>query len=107
MGRVGEEHAHVRQDLSSDEIHKLVEQEAERVARELAEEPSSSLLALSDARREMDDMAMKAQVTTLILLRFMGKYLLRRYTGKVMRSFVVLFVSPFVVVCSCFVSASY
>lgn len=53
----------MRQDLSSDEIQKLVEQEAERVARELAEEPSSSLLALSDARREMDDMAMKAQVT--------------------------------------------
>ena len=62
--RVNEDRVHVRarQELSSDEIQKLVEQEAERVARELAEEPSSSLLALSDARREMDDMAIKAQV---------------------------------------------
>lgn len=66
VDRVGEEHGHVRQDLSTDEIQKLVEQEAERVARELAEEPSSSLLALSDARREMDDMAMKAQVATTV-----------------------------------------
>lgn len=61
--RVYAQHAqHARQELSSDEIQKLVEQEAERVARELAEEPSSSLLALSEARREMDDMAIKAQV---------------------------------------------
>lgn len=42
----------------------MVEQEAESVARELAAEPSVSLIALADARKEMDDIAMKAQVRT-------------------------------------------
>lgn len=48
--------------LSSSDVHVMVEQEAESVARELAGEPSLSLLALADARKEMDDIAMKAQV---------------------------------------------
>lgn len=60
-GRIREQ-VQVRVNLSSEEIEAMVEQEAERVARELAEEPSSSLLALHDARREMDDIAMRAQV---------------------------------------------
>ena len=48
--------------LSSSDVQVMVEQEAESVARELAGEPSLSLLALADARKEMDDIAMKAQV---------------------------------------------
>lgn len=94
MSRGGEEQEkqeqqgqRVRQDLSSDEIQRMVEQEAERVARELAEEPSSSLLALSDARRQMDDMAMKAQVTALVPGIKYGswqnnKISVRRVTGR-------------------------
>lgn len=50
--------------LSSSDVQAMVEQEAESVARELAGEPSLSLLALADARKEMDDIAMKAQVRT-------------------------------------------
>lgn len=51
-----------RLQLSSSDVQAMVEQEAESVARELASEPSLSLLALADARKEMDDIAMKAQV---------------------------------------------
>lgn len=51
-----------RVQMSSSEVQGMVEQEAESVARELAGEPSLSLLALADARKEMDDIAMKAQV---------------------------------------------
>lgn len=51
-----------RLQLSSSDVQAMVEQEAESVARELAGEPSLSLLALADARKEMDDIAMKAQV---------------------------------------------
>lgn len=53
--------------LSSSDVQVMVEQEAESVARELAGEPSLSLLALADARKEMDDIAMKAQVCWLSL----------------------------------------
>lgn len=53
-----------RLQLSSSDVQAMVEQEAESVARELAGEPSVSLLALADARKEMDDIAMKAQVRT-------------------------------------------
>lgn len=58
-GRVSEEGL---LQLSSDDIQAMVTQEAEAVARELAGEPSLSLLALADARKEMDDIAMRAQV---------------------------------------------
>ena len=51
-----------RLQLTSSDVQVMVEQEAESVARELAGEPSLSLLALADARKEMDDVAMKAQV---------------------------------------------
>lgn len=51
-----------RLQLSSADVQAMVEKEAEKVARELAGEPSLSLLALADARKEMDDIAMKAQV---------------------------------------------
>eukprot|EP00752_Nemacystus_decipiens_P009407 g8410.t1 len=56
-----------RLQLSSSDVQAMVEQEAESVARELAGEPSSSLLALADARKEMDDIAMKAQATLGVL----------------------------------------
>lgn len=48
--------------LSTSEVRLMVEREAETVARELAGAPTASLLALVDARKEMDDVAMKAQV---------------------------------------------
>ncbi|CAM9563646.1 unnamed protein product [Ectocarpus fasciculatus] len=53
--------------LSSSEVRLMVEKEAETVARELAGAPTASLLALVDARREMDDVAMKAQATLGVL----------------------------------------
>lgn len=48
--------------LSSQDIQAMLEEEMVIVVRELADEPSPSLLALADARKEMDDMAMRAQV---------------------------------------------
>ncbi|CAM9986890.1 unnamed protein product [Scytosiphon promiscuus] len=56
-----------RLQLSSSEVQVMVEQEAESVARELAAEPSMSLIALADARKEMDEIAMKAQATLGVL----------------------------------------
>eukprot|EP00903_Cladosiphon_okamuranus_P011049 g10434.t1 len=56
-----------RLQLSSSDVQAMVEHEAESVARELAGEPSLSLLALADARKEMDDIAMKAQATLGVL----------------------------------------
>lgn len=58
-GRVGEKGA---LQLSSQDIQAMLEEEMVIVVRELADKPSPSLLALSDARQEMDDMAMRAQV---------------------------------------------
>lgn len=40
----------------------MVEKEVETVSRELAEEPSLALLDLTEARSDMDEMAMRAQV---------------------------------------------
>lgn len=48
--------------LSSQEIQAMLDEEVETVVRELTREPSPSLLALSDARQDMDDAAMRAQV---------------------------------------------
>ncbi|CAM9141858.1 unnamed protein product [Ectocarpus sp. 6 AP-2014] len=53
--------------LSTSEVRLMVEKEAETVARELASAPTASLLALVDARKEMDDVAMKAQATLGVL----------------------------------------
>ncbi|CAM9609020.1 unnamed protein product [Ectocarpus sp. 4 AP-2014] len=53
--------------LSTSEVRLMVEKEAETVARELAGAPTASLLALVDARKEMDDVAMKAQATLGVL----------------------------------------
>lgn len=50
--------------LTSSEVRLMVEKEAETVARELAGAPTASLLALVGARKDMDDVAMKAQVRT-------------------------------------------
>lgn len=51
--------------FSADDFKAMVAKEVETVERELVDGPSSSLLALEDARKEMDDMAMKAQVCAL------------------------------------------
>ncbi|CAM9169030.1 unnamed protein product [Ectocarpus sp. 4 AP-2014] len=53
--------------LTSSEVRLMVEQEAVTVARELAGAPTASLLALVDARKDMDDVAMKAQATLGVL----------------------------------------
>ncbi|CAM9849575.1 unnamed protein product [Ectocarpus sp. 13 AM-2016] len=53
--------------LSTSEVRLMVEKEAETVARELAGAPTAALLALVDARKEMDDVAMKAQATLGVL----------------------------------------
>lgn len=55
-----------RLQLSTSDVQTMVDQEARSVASELAGEPPVSLLALTVARKEMDDMAMKAQVHTLL-----------------------------------------
>lgn len=48
--------------LSPGDLKAMVEKEARVVARELGERPSPALIALNDARRDMDDMATRAQV---------------------------------------------
>ncbi|CAM9470002.1 unnamed protein product [Sphacelaria rigidula] len=53
---------HERVRLSSQDIQVMVEKEVETVSRELAEEPSLALLDLTEARSDMDEMAMRAQV---------------------------------------------
>ncbi|CAM9090622.1 unnamed protein product, partial [Ectocarpus sp. 6 AP-2014] len=53
--------------LTSSEVRLMVEKEAVTVARELAGAPTASLLALVDARKDMDDVALKAQATLGVL----------------------------------------
>ncbi|CBJ32574.1 conserved unknown protein [Ectocarpus siliculosus] len=53
--------------LTSSEVRLMVEKEAVTVARELAGAPTASLLALVDARKDMDDVSMKAQATLGVL----------------------------------------
>lgn len=48
--------------LSPEQVQAMVDEEVETVTRELAGDPSSALLVLTDTRRDMDEMAMKAQV---------------------------------------------
>ncbi|CAM9835096.1 unnamed protein product [Ectocarpus sp. 12 AP-2014] len=53
--------------LTSSEVRLMVEKEAETVARELTSAPTASLLALVDARKDMDDVAKKAKATLGVL----------------------------------------
>lgn len=74
-----------RLQLSASDVHAMVEKEAESVARELAREPSLSLLALADARKEMDDIAMKAQVRTLAADLLCRRQIARALAAKIDR----------------------
>ncbi|CAM9837260.1 unnamed protein product [Ectocarpus sp. 13 AM-2016] len=53
--------------LTSSEVRLMVEKEAETVARELTGAPTASLLALVDARKDMDDVVKNAQATLGVL----------------------------------------